>query len=265
MASVAFHQFNQFRANGKVRLFGEYGGYGPASRRATLSFVDDVVAVNLGSLDNPGKSGIFNLGTGAGPNPSTMWPPRCWARCRARRARQPTSMRGGRSSTSPSLTPPARQVPVLAPRPIWRAAVPGGCDHAFADVQTGGRATWFRWRATPRVCPGSVAGQRRRPVCRYRVCRHGGCWFHYPFEEVPMLKKLLGLVVMLVCRCIVRCGRCQQASAAELDGIISIGPASRPRSLKSARRATSRTGKRLCRARQGRRPRQCRQVLSPKA
>jgi ADP-L-glycero-D-manno-heptose 6-epimerase len=27
MASVAFHQFNQFRAEGKVKLFGDYGGY----------------------------------------------------------------------------------------------------------------------------------------------------------------------------------------------------------------------------------------------
>ena len=29
MASVAFHHFNQFREHGKVKLFGEYGGYGP--------------------------------------------------------------------------------------------------------------------------------------------------------------------------------------------------------------------------------------------
>jgi ADP-L-glycero-D-manno-heptose 6-epimerase len=37
MASVAFHQFNQFQAEGKVKLFGEYGGYGPAARCATSS------------------------------------------------------------------------------------------------------------------------------------------------------------------------------------------------------------------------------------
>jgi ADP-L-glycero-D-manno-heptose 6-epimerase len=37
MASVAFHQFNQFREQGKVKLFGEYGGYGPAARCATSS------------------------------------------------------------------------------------------------------------------------------------------------------------------------------------------------------------------------------------
>lgn len=64
MASVAFHQFNQFREQGKVKLFGEYGGYGPGEQMRDFVFVDDVVAVNLWFLDNPGKSGIFNLGTG---------------------------------------------------------------------------------------------------------------------------------------------------------------------------------------------------------
>src|SRR3569832_718214 len=64
MASVAFHQFNQFRAEGKVKLFGEYGGYAPGEQKRDFVFVDDVVAVNLWFLDNPGKSGLFNLGTG---------------------------------------------------------------------------------------------------------------------------------------------------------------------------------------------------------
>lgn len=64
MASVAFHQFNQFREQGKVRLFGEYGGYGPGQQTRDFVFVDDVVAVNLWFFDHPDKSGIFNLGTG---------------------------------------------------------------------------------------------------------------------------------------------------------------------------------------------------------
>jgi len=64
MASVAFHQFNQFREHGKVKLFAEYGGYGPGQQLRDFVFVDDVVAVNLWFYDNPGKSGIFNLGTG---------------------------------------------------------------------------------------------------------------------------------------------------------------------------------------------------------
>lgn len=64
MASVAFHQFNQFRESGKVRLFGEYGGYAAGEQRRDFVHVDDVVAVNLWFLEHPEASGIFNLGTG---------------------------------------------------------------------------------------------------------------------------------------------------------------------------------------------------------
>lgn len=64
MASVAFHQFHQFREQGKVKLFGEYGGYGPGEQSRDFVFVDDVVAVNLWFFDHPDQSGIFNLGTG---------------------------------------------------------------------------------------------------------------------------------------------------------------------------------------------------------
>ena len=64
MASVAFHHFNQFKETGKVKLFGEYGGYGPGQQSRDFVFVDDVVAVNLWFLEHPDQSGIFNLGTG---------------------------------------------------------------------------------------------------------------------------------------------------------------------------------------------------------
>ncbi|WP_423196358.1 ADP-glyceromanno-heptose 6-epimerase [Cupriavidus sp. H19C3] len=64
MASVAFHNFNQFRAEGTVKLFGEYGGYGPGMQSRDFVSIEDVVKVNLFFLDHPGKSGIFNLGTG---------------------------------------------------------------------------------------------------------------------------------------------------------------------------------------------------------
>ena len=64
MASVAFHHTNQFRETGKVKLFGEYGGYGPGAQSRDFVFVDDVVAVNLWFLQHPEQSGIFNLGTG---------------------------------------------------------------------------------------------------------------------------------------------------------------------------------------------------------
>jgi len=64
MASVAFHQFNQFKAEGKVKLFGDYGGYPAGGQLRDFVFVDDVVSVNLWFFDHPGVSGIFNLGTG---------------------------------------------------------------------------------------------------------------------------------------------------------------------------------------------------------
>jgi ADP-L-glycero-D-manno-heptose 6-epimerase len=64
MASVAFHHFTQLRDTGKVKLFGEYGGYGPGQQSRDFVFVDDVVAVNLWFLQHPDRRGIFNLGTG---------------------------------------------------------------------------------------------------------------------------------------------------------------------------------------------------------
>ena len=64
MASVAFHNFNQFRAEGKVKLFGEYNGYGAGEQTRDFVSVEDVTKVNLFFFDHPEKSGIFNLGTG---------------------------------------------------------------------------------------------------------------------------------------------------------------------------------------------------------
>jgi ADP-L-glycero-D-manno-heptose 6-epimerase len=65
MASVAMHCFNQFRETGKVKLFEGSGGYAQGEQRRDFVSVEDVVKVNLHFLDNPGKSGIFNCGTGA--------------------------------------------------------------------------------------------------------------------------------------------------------------------------------------------------------
>jgi ADP-L-glycero-D-manno-heptose 6-epimerase len=64
MASVAFHNFNQFRSEGKVKLFGEYNGYAAGEQTRDFISVEDVVKVNLYFFDHPEKSGIFNLGTG---------------------------------------------------------------------------------------------------------------------------------------------------------------------------------------------------------
>lgn len=62
MSSVAFKLHNQILAGENVKLFGEYDGYGPGMQTRDFVYVDDVVAVNLWFLDNPDKSGIFNLG-----------------------------------------------------------------------------------------------------------------------------------------------------------------------------------------------------------
>jgi ADP-L-glycero-D-manno-heptose 6-epimerase len=64
MASVAFHFFNQYRADGRVRLFAGSGGYAAGEQRRDFVAVSDVVAVNLAFLDRPERSGIFNLGSG---------------------------------------------------------------------------------------------------------------------------------------------------------------------------------------------------------
>jgi ADP-L-glycero-D-manno-heptose 6-epimerase len=65
MASVAFHFFNQYRQNGKLRLFEGSGGYASGEQRRDFVSVEDAVSVNLWFLDHPDKSGIFNCGTGA--------------------------------------------------------------------------------------------------------------------------------------------------------------------------------------------------------
>lgn len=64
MASVSFHLFNQYMAEGKVRLFEGSGGYDHGEQRRDFISVEDVVKVNMHFLDNPDQSGIFNVGTG---------------------------------------------------------------------------------------------------------------------------------------------------------------------------------------------------------
>lgn len=65
MASVAHHLNEQLLADGKLRLFGAHDGYEAGTQRRDFVYVDDVVAVNLWLLEQPGISGIFNVGTGA--------------------------------------------------------------------------------------------------------------------------------------------------------------------------------------------------------
>jgi ADP-L-glycero-D-manno-heptose 6-epimerase len=148
MASVAFHQFNQFKAEGKVKLFGEYGCYAPGAQMRDFVFIDDVVAVNLWFYDHPGISGIFNLGTGCA---------------------QPFN------DVASSTVNAIRQLHGQAPLTLDQLAAQGlleyipfqevlhgkyqcytqadlsalratGCDHTFVDVQTG-VASYVAWLA----------------------------------------------------------------------------------------------------------------------
>ncbi|HLA34232.1 MAG TPA: ADP-glyceromanno-heptose 6-epimerase [Rhodocyclaceae bacterium] len=63
MASVAFHHFNQFRAEGRVKLFEGYGGYAAGEQRRDFVYVGDVVKVVMHFLQQ-GGNGIYNLGAG---------------------------------------------------------------------------------------------------------------------------------------------------------------------------------------------------------
>ena len=148
MASVAFHQFNQFQLEGKVKLFGDYGGYGPGAQMRDFVFIDDVVAVNLWFFDHPDQSGIFNLGTGRAQPFNDV----ASSVVNAMRNIQgevalpleaiasaglieyipfPDALRGKyQSYTQADLT-------------ALRAA---GCNHPFADVQTG-VAKYVQWMA----------------------------------------------------------------------------------------------------------------------
>ncbi len=64
MASVAYHFFNQYRAEGRIKLFEGCDGYANGGQLRDFVSIEDVVKVNMYFLDNPDKSGIFNLGTG---------------------------------------------------------------------------------------------------------------------------------------------------------------------------------------------------------
>jgi ADP-L-glycero-D-manno-heptose 6-epimerase len=64
MASVAYHFFNQYRADGYVKLFEGCDGYANGGQLRDFVSIEDVVKVNMFFLDNPNKSGIYNLGTG---------------------------------------------------------------------------------------------------------------------------------------------------------------------------------------------------------
>ena len=146
MASVAFHQFNQFQAEGKVKLFGEYGGYGPGGQMRDFVYIDDVVAVNLWFFDHPEKSGIFNLGTGRAQPFNDI----ACSVVNALRNNQGQALlsleemvRGGMIDyvSFPEALVGKYQSYTQADLSVLRAT---GCMHEFADVQ-GGVSAYMGW------------------------------------------------------------------------------------------------------------------------
>jgi ADP-L-glycero-D-manno-heptose 6-epimerase len=146
MASVAFHQFNQFQTEGKVKLFGEYGGYAAGGQMRDFVFVDDVVAVNLWFFDNPTQCGIFNLGSGRAQPFNDV------------ASSVVNTLRASRGETALSLDAMVQQglleyigfpealrgkyqCYTQADLTALRAT---GCNHAFVDVQTG-VAQYVQW------------------------------------------------------------------------------------------------------------------------
>ena len=147
MASVAFHHYHQFRETGRVKLFGEYGGYGPGQQMRDFVYVGDVVAVNLWFLEHPDVSGIFNLGTGRAQPFNDV----AVATVNSTRAQQGGAPLGLDELVShgtieyipfPDALVGKYQSFTQADLSRLRAV---GCEHAFADVETGVRAyvDWF--------------------------------------------------------------------------------------------------------------------------
>lgn len=139
MASVAFHQFHQFQAEGKVKLFGEYGGYAAGGQMRDFIFIDDVVAVNLWFYDHPGESGIFNLGTGRA-QPFNDIAITVVNTLRQQRGESPLTLEQAASTglieyiAFPDALRGKYQSYTQADLSALRST---GCQHVFADVQTG--------------------------------------------------------------------------------------------------------------------------------
>jgi len=150
MASVAFHQFHQFREHGIVKLFGPYGGYGAGEQSRDFVFVDDVVAVNLWFLAHPEASGIFNLGSGRA-QPFNDVAVAVVNAGRAQRAEPPLALPDLVAAGAieyiafPAALEGKYQCFTQADLSSLRAA---GCDHAFTDVADG-VGHYMAWLAQP--------------------------------------------------------------------------------------------------------------------
>ena len=148
MASVAFHTFNEWQATGRVKLFGEYGGYTAGEQRRDFVAVSDVVAVNLWFLEHPEASGIFNLGSGRA-QPFNDVAAAVVNACRAAEGNAAAPLEALVQDgfieyvDFPAALVGKYQCFTEADLGRLRAA---GCDHAFADVARGvaGYVAWLQ-------------------------------------------------------------------------------------------------------------------------
>jgi ADP-L-glycero-D-manno-heptose 6-epimerase len=148
MASVAFHQYHQYLKEGRVKLFGEYGGYPAGGQMRDFVYVDDVVAVNLWFFDHPGQSGIFNLGSGRA-QPFNDVACSVVNAMRALKGEAPLSLEAIVDAKLveyvdfPDALRGKYQCYTQADLAALRST---GCDHQFVDVQTGVRR-YIEWLA----------------------------------------------------------------------------------------------------------------------
>ena len=124
----------------RCKLFGEYGGYGPGSSRATSSSSTTWSRSTCGSCSTPRQSGIFNLGTGRAQPFNDVARGHGQRGTRAERARRPCRWPSWCAQglveyiAFPDALVGKYQCFTQADLTRLRAA---GCEHAFADVASG--------------------------------------------------------------------------------------------------------------------------------
>ena len=148
MASVAYHQFHQFKKEGAVKLFADYGGYAAGAQMRDFVLVDDVVAVNLWFFDHPEKNGIFNLGSGRAQSFNEV---ACAVvnTLRAREGHAPMALQDivAHGLLQYIAFPDALRGKYQCFTEADLGALRGaGCTHRFADVQTG-VSRYVQWLA----------------------------------------------------------------------------------------------------------------------
>ncbi len=270
---VAFHHYHQLRETGKVRLFGEYGGYAPGEQRRDFVYVDDVVAVNLWFLEHPEQSGIFNLGTGrAQPFNDVAVATVNAARALQGEAALPLAELVSRGFIEYIPFPDALVGKYQCqPRPIWRACAPPDAHIASPMWQAASPPTWA---GSPRAdsslgwerlaggpwwrCSGRPRFRRIRSRARMSQA------LQLPTEHSMktfikiLLSSFLALGTALAFAAAVDVNK---ASQAELESVKGIGPAMSTRILDARKERRVQGLVRSGRPRQGHRRRQRGEVL----